>query len=81
MKTHSKLVETFVRSAALAIVSVTAALLLMGQRPMLREQYRVISVQSGENPAVLQTQLNELGAQGWKVRSGVGNWLVLASDQ
>ena len=53
----------------------------MGQRPMLQEQYRIISVNTGENPAFLQTKLNELGAEGWKVRSAVGNWLVLAADR
>jgi hypothetical protein len=31
---------------------------------MLQEQYRIISVNTGENPAFLQTKLNELGAGG-----------------
>ncbi|HET6409195.1 MAG TPA: hypothetical protein VFG14_15005 [Chthoniobacteraceae bacterium] len=81
MKTDTNLPKSLLHSAAVAIVIVTGALLLMGQRAAQREQYRVITVAAGENPAVLQTQLNELGAEGWKVRSGVGNWLVLAADR
>jgi len=81
MKTNSKLLEKLLHSAALVVVSVTGAILLMGQRPVSGEQYRIISVNTGENPAFLQTKLNELGAEGWKVRSAVGNWLVLAADR
>jgi hypothetical protein len=68
-------------STAVAIVGATLALVLMGQRPILREQYQVINVNAGQNPALLQTQLNELGDQGWKVRTSVGNWVILAADR
>jgi hypothetical protein len=66
---------------AIAIVSATVAMLLMGQRTVSKEQYRVLNVIVGENPMAFQTELNSLGDQGWKVRSSVGNWIVLAADR
>lgn len=67
--------------AAVAIVSSTAAVLLMGQRALPREQYLVVNVTLGQNQAGFQAELNELGNQGWRVRASVGNWLVLASER
>jgi hypothetical protein len=81
MNNKSIKLEKLLHTAAIAIVSVTAALMLMGQRVTIREQYRVINVNVGENPNLLQTQLNDLGNEGWKVRSSVGNWIVLAAER
>jgi hypothetical protein len=48
------------------------------------EQYRVIDTSLipvkniKDGATALENALNELGAQGWRVRSGAGNFLVLA---
>jgi hypothetical protein len=68
--------------AAVAIVSATSAVMLMGQRPAVpKEQYKLVSVSAGQPFTQIESQLNNLGDQGWKVRAGVGNWIVLASDR
>jgi hypothetical protein len=67
--------------AAVAIVSTTAAVILMGQRSVSREQYLILNMSAGQNPATVQAELNELGNQGWKVRTSAGSWLVLASER
>jgi hypothetical protein len=66
---------------AVAIVSATAAILLTGQRAIPQEQYLVLNVVFGENPAAFQAQLNELGSQGWRVRATVGQWVILAGER
>lgn len=73
--------KQLIHIAAVAIVSVTAALMLTGQRVVPREQYLVLNVTLGQNPAAFQAELNDLGNQGWKVRSSVGNWIVLAGER
>ena len=48
------------------------------------EQYRVLDTSlipvknAKDASAALENALNELGAQGWRVRTGAGNFLVLA---
>jgi hypothetical protein len=48
------------------------------------EQYRVIDTSlipvknARDASGALENALNELGAQGWRVRTGAGNFLVLA---
>lgn len=48
------------------------------------EQYRVLDTalipvkNAKDASAALENALNELGAEGWRVRTGVGNFLVLA---
>lgn len=66
---------------AVAIVSATAAILLTGQRAIPQEQYIVINVVFGESPTAFQAQLNELGSQGWRVRTTVGQWIILAAER
>jgi hypothetical protein len=73
--------KQLIHVAAVAIVSSTAALMLMGQRSASKEQYQVLNVALGQNPAAFQTQLNDLGDQGWKVRTSIGNWIVLAAER
>ena len=41
------------------------------------EQYKVISVATVQSPQQLEQQLNQLGADGWKVRTSIGAFVVL----
>ena len=42
------------------------------------EQYKIISLAAAQSFQQSEQELNKLGADGWKVRTGVGNVLVLA---
>lgn len=64
-----------------AIIAVTVMLLLSQISPREAhaaaggEQYKVISLSSKQQ---LEQELNGLGAQGWKVRTGVASVVILA---
>jgi hypothetical protein len=67
---------------AVAIVSSTAAVMLMGQKAVVnKETYTVLNINAGESAPQVQAELNQLADQGWRVRAGVGNWLVLAAER
>jgi hypothetical protein len=42
------------------------------------EQYKVIYISDTRNPAVLEAELNKLGQEGWKVRTSLVGWVILA---
>ena len=42
------------------------------------EQYKVIYISDTRNPAVLEAELNKLGQEGWKVRTSLVVWVILA---
>jgi hypothetical protein len=67
---------------AVAIVSSTAAVMLMGQKAVVnKETYTLLNINAGEPAAQVQAEINQLADQGWRVRAGVGNWLVLAAER
>jgi hypothetical protein len=81
---HAKLapnLKHLLHVAAVAIVSVAASLVLMGQQTVSREQYKVINVNTGQNMAIFERELNELANSGWKVRSSIGNWVILVAER
>jgi hypothetical protein len=74
--------KQLIHVAAVAIVSSTAAVMLMGQTAAVpKEQYRLVNISAGQNAPQIQTELNDLANQGWRVRAGVGNWIVLAGER
>jgi hypothetical protein len=80
---HAKLtpnLKHLLHVAAVAIVSVTGSLVLMGQQTVSREQYKVINVNAGQNMAIFERELNDLANSGWKVRSSIGNWVILVAE-
>lgn len=64
-----------------AIIAVVLMLLLSQTSPREAhaaaggEQYKIISLAAKEQ---LEPELNRLGAEGWKVRTGVGALIILA---
>lgn len=90
MKTSSYvliLVVAVVSMSLLALTQVSSVEIPTGMEPTLvgqREQYRVLdtsrlmvpNAQAGA--ATLETALNEMAAQGWRVRASVGNTVILA---
>ena len=68
--------------AQLSPVEVPPAARQMTNSPV--EQYRVLDTalipvkNAKDASAALENALNELGAEGWRVRTGVGSFLVLA---
>jgi hypothetical protein len=56
--------------------------MLMGQRAVVnKETYTLLNINAGEPAAQVQAEINQLADQGWRVRAGVGNWLVLAAER
>lgn len=63
-----------------AVIAVAVMLLISQLMPLEAhaaggEQYKVVSLSSKDQ---LEQELNRLGAEGWKVRTGVASVIVLA---
>lgn len=48
--------------------------------PITTEQYKIVDLGSGSfsSSASIETHLNRLGDEGWRVRASVGNFVIVA---
>ena len=60
---------------AIAIILLLSQLMPLEAHAAGGEQYKVISLSSKDQ---LEQELNRLGAEGWKVRTGVASVVILA---
>lgn len=82
-------IKTALLGASLALLALLAILPIVRQEAKAagpsggaKEQYYVFDAAGGPDAArELQTKLNRLGDEGWKVRTSVFTFLVLAKDK
>ena len=70
----------------ISVIAVTATVILLFSgfsATRSKEEYQILNPQNdmGKNPQALQAELNHLGEQGWKVRTSIGSWIVLAKEK
>ena len=77
--TKAALVGAFVASAAFALVISLMARKAQAAGADGTEQYKIVSLTPyHESIPRMEQDLNNLAAQGWKIRTGIGQAIVLA---